>query len=293
MLALQKLLAQQAPRQVVKGTCQVARMQLDQATGEVLNVGIVLRESGTNTLHTRFLRNIAPLRCLYSDDMAEDAAFLIDQAEQAIEAGMPLPKGWNVELSEPRFAQGSSMQMVLADLYQRLVPLGAKEDAEERLDSDDHLHATRNVRSTVRKLLTKHMQSKQAPEFWRSTPLEAVQDGKTVKLDIQIEGRNRDHIKLYGTIASAWYKSAYHRNAYLDRAAKSVATAAQLYADSANVVYLLKPTADDGFSRKELGNIESDVDTMRWLIGKQRSRLVEFSSETRMAENILADLGQI
>lgn len=138
MLALQKLLAQQPVRQAVKGTCQVVRMQLDQVTGESLNVGVVLRESETGPTHMRFLHNVAPLRYLYSDDMAEDAAFLIDQAEQAIEAGMELPKGWRVQLSEPRFAQGTNMQHLLADLYQRLVPLGAKEDVPERLDGVDH-----------------------------------------------------------------------------------------------------------------------------------------------------------
>lgn len=270
----------------------MARLALDPATGEQLNIGIVFRAHATQKTSTRFLRNVAGLRSLYGDDLAEDAAFLIDQAEQAIEQGIPLPAQWNVSLGVPLFVRGATSQSIVDDLFSRIVPLGAKESISERLDSDDHMHATRNVRATVRRLLTKHLQSSKSPEFWRSQPIEATKDNHTVRLDVQIDGAGKNGM-LHGTIASAWYKSKYHRSAYMDKGANAIVTAAKLFGNSTNVMYLLAPTTHDGFSATELKDIEADIASAKWLISQESAKLAVFTSEKQMAHNILEDLGQL
>lgn len=270
----------------------MARLVLDPATGEQLNVGVVFRPHGAQEPTVRLLRNVAGLRCLYGDDLAEDAAFLIDQAEQALEQGMALPSQWNVSLGQALFVRGPSAQAIVDDLFVRMVPLGTKESATERLDTDDHMHATRNVRATVRRLLSTHMQTRKAPDFWRSQPLEASQDEQTVRVDVQIDGTGKTG-KVHGTIASAWYKSKYHRSAYLDKGANAIVTAAKLFGNSTNIMYLLAPTTHDGFNTTELKDIETDIASARWLIGQEKAKLAVFTSERQMAHNILEDLGQV
>lgn len=292
MLALQQLLKPKAAIQTTEGLWQVARLAIDPATGEQLNVGVVFRPHGAQEPTVRFLRNMAGLRCLYGDDQAEDAAFLIDQAEQALEQGMTLPIGWNVSLGQPLFARGTSAQDVVDDLFARIVPLGVKEAVGEQLDTDDHTHATRHVRATVRRLLSKHMQTHKAPEFWRSKPIEATQNNHTVHVDVQIDGVGKSG-QVHGAIASAWYKSKYHRSAYLDKGANAIVTSAKLFSTSTNVMYLLVPTARDGFTPLELRHIESDIESARWLIGQENARLAVFYSEHQMAHNILEDMGQL
>jgi hypothetical protein len=110
--------------ELVKCTCRMVQMQLDQATGERLNVGVVLKESETGILHMKFLKDLTVVRYLYGNDAADSASFLIDQAEYAIKSGLELPWGWYVELSEPRFAKGRDIKNLLSDLYRRLVTLG-------------------------------------------------------------------------------------------------------------------------------------------------------------------------
>ncbi len=295
MLALERLLQTKARApSSVEGRWQVVRLCLDPATGEQLNVGVRFVDEASGESTQRLLHNVAGLRCLYNDDMAEDAAFLIDQAEQALEQGIMLPADWNISLGQPLFVRGSSAQSIIDELFARMVPLGARENAESRLDSDDHLHATRNVRKTVRTLLAKHLQlGKKTPEFWHNQPVETEHKGHKVRLDVQIEAPGQVASRLHGTIASAWYKSKYHRHAYLDKGATTMSTAAQLYPKDLNVMYLLYPGANDGFSKEELQVIESDVNSIRWVVEQQGAKLAAFSSERRMTENILEDLGVI
>lgn len=270
----------------------MARLALDPATGEQLNVGVVFRAHGAEEPTVRFLRNVAGLRCMYGDDLAEDAAFLIDQAEQAMEQGIPLPARWNVSLGQPLFVRGHSAKEIVDELFVRVVPLGTKEQLGERLDTDDHQHATRNVRATVRKLLTAHMQTRKAPEFWRTKPLEASKDNQTVRVDVQIDGEGKTG-KLHGTITSAWYKSNYHRSAYMNNGANAIVTAAKLFDSSTNIMYLLAPTTHDGFSADEMRDIEADIASARWLVSQEKAKLAVFTSERNMTQNILEDLGQI
>ncbi|MDN8615495.1 hypothetical protein [Variovorax ginsengisoli] len=236
------------------------------------------------------MQNVAGLRCLYNDDLANDAAFLIDQAEQVLEAGGSLPLGWNITLSEPKFVRGATAAGIVEDLFRRLVPLALRETVGERLDSDDHSHTTRNVRRTVRELMRKHMNLKTAPDFWRSKPTQSVQDGGKVSLDLQIVGTGHDAGEIRGAIASAWYKTQYHRSAYLDRAATAVLRAHEVYPNALNVLYLLQPQAGGDFSGRELAEIQDEVDGTQWLLKRNGARLNVFESERAMAHTILEDL---
>lgn len=272
-----------------EGEWQLARLSLDKATGEQLNVGVVFTSHHGGRATSRFLRNVAGLRCLYNDDLADDAAFLIDQAEQAIEQGMQLPSGWSISLSAPRFVRGDSAQAIVDTLFQRMVPLGQRETAAERLDSDDHAHTTRNVRKTVRELLCKHLQSSKNPEFWRSAPVVSTQEGGQVQMDLQIFGAGKRG-DFRGSIASAWYKTHYHRSAYLDRAASAVLKAKTVFPGANSIMYLLQPLDIEGFTKAEMGVIQQEIDSTSWLLKKSGARLLSFPTERVMAHSILQDL---
>lgn len=273
----------------VEGEWQIARLCLDKATGEQLNVGVVFTSHADGSITSRFLRNVAGLRCLYNDDMADDAAFLIDQAEQALEQGARIPAGWSISLGAPLFVRGDSPDAIVQNMFQRMVPLGLRESVAERLDGDDHTHTTANVRSTVRKLLCAHMNTKKVPEFWRSAPVVSVQDGGEVQIDLQIFGAGKTG-DVRGSIASAWYKTQYHRSAYLDRAASAVLKAKRVYPSAVNIMYLLQPQDIEGFTKADMGVIQKEIDSTSWLLKKNGATLAPFTTEREMTRNILEDM---
>ena len=279
-------------RSKAEGVWQIARLCLDRATGEQLNVGVVFTDHKDGGITSRFLSNLSGLRCLYDDDMADDAGFLIDQAEQALTQGVHIPSGWNVSLGDALFVRGETPQTIVDSMFKRMVPLGSRESTAERLDSDDHAHTTRNVRKTVRELLKKHMNSKKAPEFWRAAPVVSAQDGEEVQIDLQIFGAGKKG-DYRGSIASAWYKTQYHRSAYLDRAANAVLKAREVYPGASNIMYLLQPQDIEGFTKADMGVIQKEIDGLSWLLKKSNAKLQAFSSERAMAQRILEDMDAI
>ena len=108
----------------ITGHWQVVRMCVDQPTQEWLNVGIFFRASDGQT-HWQLLENFNGMRCLYDEDAADNARFLLEQAEYAFETGQALPDGWHLTLGPAKFVRGlSTADEVVASLFNRMVPLG-------------------------------------------------------------------------------------------------------------------------------------------------------------------------
>lgn len=274
----------------VTGKWCVVRACMDMAAQEWLNVGVVFRQSD-GSHHVRLINNMDGLRCLYDADTAENLRFLLDQAEHALEIQAPLPDGWNIALGPERFVQGASAQAVLSDLFTRLVPLG-KHQLADRADREDHQHATMNVRKTVRQLLASHLQlAKNAtPEFWRREPYAVRRDGAEVQMDVQIMATDRG-LNLHGAVASAWYKTKYHRHASLSQAVNAVTMAHEAFPSSTNVLYLLQPPPSEAtLSPSDHQAIAKDIESSQWLLQQRKATLVLVQSETEMAATILRDL---
>lgn len=282
------------PTQNITGHWQVVRVCVDLAAQEWLNVGVVFRDA-QGERHFRLISNLAGIRNLYDDDAAESVRFLLDQAEFALEEDAPIPAGWNVSLGPAKFVRGSSIQSIVDNLFERMVPLGKHQLEINRVDREDHPHATLNVRRTVRQLLNLHLHlaKNAAPEFWRREPIPIHRDGATIQMDIQIEATASSPF-LHGSIASAWYKTKYHRNASLSQAVNAMTTASEAFPDSRKVLYLLQPPSEiRALSQDDYQAIAQDIETSAWLLQRHSAELKISQSESDMAYQILKDLDLI
>lgn len=282
----------QTPARSTTGHWCAVRMCLDMATDEWLNVGILfVGNNGTKCY--RMLENFSGFVCLYDEDAASSARFLIDQATHALETGGTIPKGWNVELGALKFARGTSPEAIIDSLFARLVPLARHEqDSAHRLDREDHAHATKNVRAKVRGLINKHLNLARnaTPEFWRRQPLPAQRDGASIQIDLQVVW-NLDGKSVHGAIASAWYKTRYHRAASLSQAGYALATACKAFPQSLNTLYLLvPPSGDPSLSPDDHTAIEKDIATNKWALEQQGAVVKVERTEAHMASAILQDL---
>lgn len=292
MLDLLTRSANNTIRQTTGQWCTV-RMCLDLAADEWLNVGILFVGSAGEKCY-KLIENFTGFGCIYDEDATSAARFLVDQAEFALETGAPIPKGWNIDLGTMRFARGSAPQAIVDDLFNRLVPLAKhQQDNANRVDREDHQHATKNVRAKVRGLINKHLNlAKSAtPEFWRKAPIPAQRDGSDIQIDIQLT-RAVNGQSVYGAIASAWYKTHYHRSASLSQSSNALATACKAFPQSKNILYLLVPPANSpGLSPEDHLAIEKDIGTNKWSLEQEGAIVKIARAETTMAEAILGDLG--
>lgn len=280
------------PARSTTGHWCMVRMCLDIATEEWLNVGILFVGSDGAKCY-RLLENFSGVTCLYDEDAASAARFLLDQTAHALETGSSIPKGWNVELGALKFARGTSPEAIVNSLFARLVPLARHEqDSANRLDREDHAHATKNVRAKVRGLINRHLNlAKSAtPEFWRKQPLPAQRDGASIQIDLQVVWA-LDGKAVHGAIASAWYKTRYHRTASLSQAGYALTTACKAFPQSLNTLYLLAPPSGDSrLSPDDHTAIEQDIATNKWALEQQGAVVKIERTESQMASSILRDL---
>lgn len=275
------------------GHWQVVRMCVDQPTQEWLNVGIFFRASDGQT-HWQLLENFNGMRCLYDEDAADNARFLLEQAEYAFETGQALPDGWHLTLGPTKFVRGlSTADEVVASLFNRMVPLGQHQKGTAgRIDREDHPHATLNVRSTVRRLINQHLQLAHSatPDFWHRAPLHLQRNNAALRIDVQIASRV-GNLPIHGAVASAWYKTHYHRKASLSSATAATMAACQAFPDGQNLLYLLQPPKHTpGISLQNHKDIAEEIGTCKWLLEQHGAKVRVTAEERAMAHDILRDL---
>lgn len=276
--------------QQTAGYWRTVRLCVDLAAQEWLNVGVTF-QGMDGSRQSRLIHNLAGIRCLYDADTVESARFLLDQAESALENAARIPDGWNIALGPEKFVQGTSANAIVESLFHRMVPLARHQQAD-RTDHEEHPHATMNVRKTVRQLLNRHLSLAQGatPDFWRRAPMPVSRDGTDIQMDVQIVATARN-LYLHGAVASAWYKTRYHRNASLSQAVNAMTTACQAFPQSHNVLYLLKPPAGARtLSDTDHRAIAQDIETSQWLLQQQNATLKVAQSESEMVRAILQDL---
>lgn len=275
-------------RQSSEGWWQLARLCLDQAADEWVNVGIVFTGTGGRTA-CRFLTNLSGIKCHYNEDAVEDARFLIEQAREALEDGISLPGAWSMRLSERKFVRGIDSTSIVENLFKRLVPLAKHESSLERLDTEHHSHATASVRATVKAMLTRQLQASNVKKFWRHSPVEVMRDDHPLRIDLQIQANTKGRL-FNGAITSAWYKTNYHRIASLSQAMNATMLASGAFPQARNHIYLLRPTEKAEFTQDELRVINSDIESVIWMLRDGNSIVRSFNKESDMAESILEDL---
>lgn len=290
MGALERM-AQPPSAPVISGRWAALRLQLDRATGELVNVGVLFRPEGGASARFKLLGNVAGLRSMYGPDGAASAAFAIDQAAALLAQGMALPAGWSISAGPELHASGASTAAVVADLYQRVVPLARHEPGEDdRLDSDDHRLSTGRLRRRVREIIRQRFNTQATPSFWHDSPVRvATADGHPLSLDLQVWTESGTAVGAFACITSAWYTSKFHRDSYLNNGYRSLHEARQVSgaARSTAGMYVLRPMNDSRFSEDQLRTIDNELDSMHWLLGRVGVDVHTYDNEASLAEGVL------
>lgn len=105
------------------GRWQNIRWKPNESTGEIVNIGVILR-GADGRIHTKFVESFDRLKCMYDQNLASQAKFLIRVTQDALMVGADIPSN-NVFLSDPKYASGDSASSILAALFDATVPLGA------------------------------------------------------------------------------------------------------------------------------------------------------------------------
>lgn len=221
----------------VRGQWHNLRWKPNESTGELLNIGVVLRTA--EGAHVKLLESFERLRCLYDGHVADDAKFLVRVVRDAVLADAEMPSR-SVYLSEPKFAAGASISEILDQLFRATVPLGARKTGDRAQDENaqpaaDTTSVRREVLNALRDIAGLDADRIITPE----RTMQVIEDGRVHQLDIPLQ----THSAL-GTIVSARYAQTKDTELNILRADSDLQIARKVYRQDRLYMYVVRPDVE-------------------------------------------------
>lgn len=278
-----RLLDQIAPaaKPAVRAQWRNLRFMPDPATGETLNLGVVLY-TDDGTAHLRTLDDFRRLRCLYRERLdTEQLRFLLRTLPASGDPeALPSPQ---LTLSAPKLAVGDSADALLDTLFAQTVTLAGAIDEAELLDDDPDSLSTEQARRQVFDAMKRR--DPWSVRLIAEDPTWHIVDADnphTLDMPLRTAGR-------YGSILSAWYRGRSTLELHLLRGTLDLGTAARLHPEGRGGLFLLRPPADTaGFTETHQRQIDNVIDMMAWRLRLQSTQLDVADSAEQLAEHVLA-----
>ena len=193
----------------------------DLATGERLNVGIVLRIAGEQ--HFRLFTKAEPFAHLCGLEK-ENIAFFLQCLNDHLAAGKDIKTfSRHIIVDRPKFAAGDSVTEILDRLYHAQVSLARHDEEQERRNL-----TTESLRSTIKQLVNNEHPA--FSHYWQKEPIVLPGQKYTAAVDIYIPERQR-----FASIVSLDYRK--DKSGRLAAACTELETAAQLGGEGTLFIY--------------------------------------------------------
>lgn len=258
----------------VRGQWFTIRVTPDIVTGETFNIGVAFIDS-QRKVHARLLDSMQAFKCLYGNTGAGNLAFLIKTLRAYFEhsEGLVSPSP-QISFSRPVFASGSSINEILTELYETMVPLGIKNDVVKDEEYGPEAIDTRKLRKQVFKTVREYNQEYFSRVF-REEPVPLIDSsGQRHLLDLPIWADEDMFVdgRRYGTIVSAHFVSAVHRGFHLDRGALTLANAKLMVRKGRAGLFILRPDElTYGYEKGVLEEIDNDIDQAVFQFSREKN----------------------
>lgn len=262
----------------IAGRWHNLQLKPDLGSGELLNVGVAFVDQG-NRVHLRMARDLSRLRCLYDDRVDvrsfEELCCVIEDAYN----GTP----WDdfqlsrltshASLGGGRYASGTSIGQILTSFYEATVPLGR---AQAERSPAAHRGRARNIptdvaRDIVISRLIQRMGQRVVPYIARGPWVVRDESGREHRVEVPIRASGR----LCASVISLWTKDPYRRKFQLAKAGLDLDTVQANAPGERLGLFVMRPMAEEGYSKSELDEIDDEIDEAAWQLRKLANIEVE------------------
>lgn len=273
-----KFLARQVPAEYrIEGRWRNIRLKPDLATGEVLNVGVVV-ELPDGQIKYKLLEDAKRLACLYGDEVEDPTRFLLSCLRKSLASGNMEPPSPNIVFSDAKPVKGVDDDDVLAVLFDETVTLARQTSKQEEI-----AFASMDTKK-VRKLVFDAIKLKTGTDADRiigqSETLSTRDGDKTRYLDIPLQGNFA-----LGSVISGWYKSSISVERNLLRADVELSAARRLFNKDKIGLFLLRP-GDGQIPQPAMAKLDNLIDTLDWRIRSQGLTLGVREDADALADDI-------
>lgn len=258
----------------------------DLSTGELLNIGVVFKETG-GRVHVKMLNQFTRLTCLYDVEISESAAFVISVVESSLLAESNVSPSKNVIYSDSLFVQGSDSSKILNELFDTSVTLSRPVDIKKE-GSIDRIKtiSTAELREVVFHQVRAEIGVLSANQILPQCSILTKKYGDNVyQLDIPVQGKG-----MLGSVVSAAHKTVQHVELNLLRAFSDVETAVRVYEGrDKGGMFVLKPEDKviKTFGRKNRYEIEKKLDNISWKAESNGIIMVVRDDPKRLADDLI------
>lgn len=252
----------------IEGTWQRISIEPNPITGERYNIGVLFTCQGQR--YTQLIQDPYRLKCLFDQQTVNNILFSVKHIAELVNHQTLTPDEFL--LSDPMPASGGSVDEIIQRLYGQAVTLGrpARSQQDETvkakvsktqlvLDVYDYLKRTRCIQASG--IIPQHR--------------ELTIDGEGHTVDVPLVSSNQ---------AADIISATYHRKNDIDRIVSQSAVdlrAVKAYKQrfEKTGLFLLRPTQDMGFSKREVQQAELAIDQILWKIKQDFHISVEDSAE--------------
>lgn len=265
-------------KSMIKGFWHNLRWRPNESTGEILNIGVVLK-TPDGIPHVRVIDTFDRLSCLYDMTLATDARFLVRVVQDAVLAGIRMPSS-SVYLSEPKFASGESALVILDQLFYATVPLGRPKALSREKLKIALPENTTSVRQEVLNALREIAGLNADRIISTEKTMLVVEEGKAHPLDIPLQTHNA-----LGTIVSARYGDRQKTELNILRADSDLQIARKVYKQDRLYMYVVRHE-QEMYAEK----IDSLLEEFGWKFKKFGISMKSYTHPKQVANDIVEDM---
>lgn len=249
----------------IAGQWHNIQLRPDVGAGDTLNVGVAFVDAGNN-VHLKMARDLSRLSCLY-DDVIDIASFeklcsVVEEGFNGVPAeAFQLNKlSPNALISEGRYASGTSIEEILARLFEATVPVARPKEADKQTRTRSKSISTEQATKLIIERLVARMGQRAIP--FVSAPTWTVRDPSGAERKIRIPVRRAG--RMCASVVSVCTKDQYNRRFQLAKAGLDLDTVGKRSGGERLGLLVLRPMNADGYSESELLSIDNEIDDTAW-----------------------------
>jgi hypothetical protein len=274
-----RAIAKSIPENKVQGEWFPIRFMPNDSTGELLNIGVAFKDSTSGNFSCRTIENFQRLHCLYSEDIEEGARLLAKVVTESLSIGNLAPPSPSIVYGSSLTMSGHSIEDIVNDLYETLVPLGAP--IQKKKDTAFKSMTTEKVRDIVVDDVKERLGIRASIIIPDSPFIRLDGNNESHSLDIPLQGERN-----IGTIASAWYKTGQSVKNHLLSASLDLEVARHIKADHEAGMFILSPD-EKVLTPREYSDVDNAIDSVVWRLARSKVKVEVRQDTGQLAEEIV------
>ncbi len=270
-------IAHKTPAPQIEGQWQSIQLRPDFAEDELLNIGVLFTTHENRQY--KLLDTFDKFSHLYGDVAADELQFIIKALRASLSKGADAAPFPSINLGNPKFARGSSIDDVVERLFSTSVTLSGP--AHQRKKAKGRFLSTTDLRNEVFNIIKVHASINAERIIASDSDLLFSDTTSEIALDIPLQTKTQ-----LGTIISASFSTPENVERALLKGYLDLTTAMMIRGTRSSGFFVFKP--DNLLPGDKQIKVDNVVDIIDWKLKKVGIPMHLFGNPEQLAQDVLS-----